>query len=283
MKLSVLFRRDADRFCEGAQIITVVVEATGLAGFRDGAALIEQRFGQGDALCGDVFVDGIDIAKNPDMVRQKIGFLTSELKLEDFFTPNYLYDYFSALHKIEKTLSEQRKNYLFKKFGIEDFKEVKRKLSARELEFMDNISVKWLPEDINTRGEGSHNGNNYLAYTFYLENKGSDTINYWYEIFIDDVIKNVDDAIRVMVFRNDDKKIYAKPNKTTGEAENGTEKFYSSSEVLVEGRQEFKPGDIDRFTIVIFLEGDDPDCLDNLIGGEMKMHMDITEEHIKQK
>ena len=46
---------------------------------------------------GDVFVDGIDIAKNPDMVRQKIGFLTSELKLEDFFTPNYLYDYFSAL------------------------------------------------------------------------------------------------------------------------------------------------------------------------------------------
>ena len=70
---------------------------------------------------GDVFVDGIDIAKNPDMVRQKIGFLTSELKLEDFFTPNYLYDYFSALHKIEKTLSEQRKNYLFKKFGIEDF------------------------------------------------------------------------------------------------------------------------------------------------------------------
>ena len=86
-----------------------------------------------------------------------------------------------------------------------------------------------------------------------------------------------------MVFRNDDKKIYAKPNKTTGEAENGTEKFYSSSEVLVEGRQEFKPGDIDRFTIVIFLEGDDPDCLDNLIGGEMKMHMDITEEHIKQE
>ena len=74
---------------------------------------------------GDVFVDGIDIAKNPDMVRQKIGFLTSELKLEDFFTPNYLYDYFSALHKIEKTLSERRKNYLFKKFGIEDFKEVK--------------------------------------------------------------------------------------------------------------------------------------------------------------
>ena len=58
---------------------------------------------------GDVFVDGIDIAKNPDMVRQKIGFLTSELKLEDFFTPNYLYDYFSALHQVNKEISEKRK------------------------------------------------------------------------------------------------------------------------------------------------------------------------------
>ena len=64
---------------------------------------------------GNVLVDNIDIAKNPDMVRQRIGFLTSELKLEDFFTPNYLYDYFSALHKIEKDVSDQRKNYLFKK------------------------------------------------------------------------------------------------------------------------------------------------------------------------
>ena len=29
-----------------------------------------------------------------------------------------------------------------------------------------------------------------------------------------------------------------------------------------------------------FIEGDDPDCTNALIGGEMKMHMEITEEHI---
>ena len=40
-----------------------------------------------------------------------------------------------------------------------------------------------------------------------------------------------------------------------------------------------QPGEIDKFTIVIFLEGDDPDCTDELIGGEMKMHMEIIEEH----
>ena len=163
-----------------------------------------------------------------------------------------------------------------------DEKEDKRILEATKLEFMDNISIKWLPENIDNEAEGSHNGQNYLAYTFYLENKGSETINYWYELPIDDVIKNVDEAIRIMVYRNGERTVYAKPNSTTGEAEPGTEKFYSASEVAVEGRKDFKPGDVDKFTIVIFLEGDDPECKDNLIGGEMKMHMEITEEHIKQ-
>ena len=161
-------------------------------------------------------------------------------------------------------------------------KDDKRMLRATRADFIDNISVRWLPDDIDNQGEGSHNGDNYFAYTFYLENKGSDVVNYWYEIKIDDVIKNVDRAVRVMVIRNGERTLYAKPNETTGEAEEGTTTFYSSTEVCVEGRQDFAPGDIDKFTIVIFIEGDDPDCVDALIGGEIKMHMDITEEHISQ-
>lgn len=153
-------------------------------------------------------------------------------------------------------------------------------LKATRVDFMDNISVKWLPENIHQMGEGSHNGENYLAYTFYLENMGSDTINYWYQIIVDDVIKNVDKAIRIMIYRNGERTIYARPNEATGNAENGTEKFYSDLEPVLESRQGFEPGQIDKFTVVIYLEGDDPDCIDALIGGEMKMHMDITEEHI---
>ncbi|MBQ2835277.1 MAG: hypothetical protein IJE68_00340 [Clostridia bacterium] len=153
-------------------------------------------------------------------------------------------------------------------------------LKATRVDFMDNISVKWLPENIHEMGEGSHNGKNYLAYTFYLENMGSDTINYWYQIIVDDVIKNVDKAIRIMIYRNGERTIYARPNEATGNAENGTEKFYSDLEPVLESRKGFEPGQIDKFTVVIYLEGDDPDCIDALIGGEMKMHMDITEEHI---
>ena len=74
---------------------------------------------------GDVLVDGCSVTKNPNAVRNKIGFLTSELKLEDFFTPNYLFDYFSQLYEIDKEVSERRKEELFKKFEIESFKEVK--------------------------------------------------------------------------------------------------------------------------------------------------------------
>ena len=74
---------------------------------------------------GDALVEGISVNKNPDGVRRKIGFLTSELKLEDFFTNNYLFDYFSSLHQIDKEKANKRKEYLFNKFGIENFKEVK--------------------------------------------------------------------------------------------------------------------------------------------------------------
>lgn len=74
---------------------------------------------------GDAFINGISVKNNPDEIRKRIGFLTSELKLEDFFTPNYLLDYFASLHKMEKEDIEKRKKELFERFEIEKFKEVK--------------------------------------------------------------------------------------------------------------------------------------------------------------
>lgn len=76
---------------------------------------------------GDAFIDDISVKEHPELIRGKIGFLTSELKLEDFFTPNYLYDYFSTLHDVPLEIAKARKDLLFKKFGIDEFKEVKIK------------------------------------------------------------------------------------------------------------------------------------------------------------
>ena len=74
---------------------------------------------------GNAFIDGKSIITEEKEVRRKIGFLTSELKLEDFFTPNYLFGFFSELYGVDKTVAAQRKQSLFSKFGIDRFAEVK--------------------------------------------------------------------------------------------------------------------------------------------------------------
>ncbi len=178
---------------------------------------------------------------------------------------------------LDRNLSWEKGIVLYEKLGE---KVVSRKLEAERFDEMDNISIDWLPQNIDTEAEGSHNGDNYLAYTFYIENEGKDAVNYWYSMPIDDVILNVDEAIRVMVYLNGEKTVYAKLNGYTEEPEEGTKAFYSDNTVMLESRQDFAPGNIDKFTIVVWIEGDDPDCTNALLGGELKMHMDITEEHI---
>ena len=74
---------------------------------------------------GDALVDGSSVVESPEEVRKKIGFLTSELKLEEFFTPNYLFDFFSSLYGIPVEERDNRKKDLFVRFGIDEFAEVK--------------------------------------------------------------------------------------------------------------------------------------------------------------
>ncbi|MDR2672681.1 MAG: ATP-binding cassette domain-containing protein [Coriobacteriales bacterium] len=74
---------------------------------------------------GDALVAGRSISRQPEAVRATIGFLTSELKLEDFFTPSYLFDFFATLHGVPPDIAAIRKAELFKRFGIDEFAEVK--------------------------------------------------------------------------------------------------------------------------------------------------------------
>ena len=74
---------------------------------------------------GDAILDGASVVREPEQVRGKIGFLTSELKLEEFFTPNYLFDFFSTLHGVPPQVRRQRREALFARFGIDRFAEVK--------------------------------------------------------------------------------------------------------------------------------------------------------------
>jgi len=165
-------------------------------------------------------------------------------------------------------------------YDDEDYKVYRSELYAASVNYFDNISHKWLPNNLD-EGKGSHNGDNYIAYTFFIENTGEEITDYWSEILIDDVIKNVDEAIRVRVYKNGEYVTYAKMS-SNGKPEKDTIPFVSDELVVREHAENFKPGDVNKYTIVIWLEGGDIDCTDNILGGEIKMHMEFNSEFIEE-
>lgn len=74
---------------------------------------------------GSVEVSGFDTVIEGDKVRKEIGFLTSEIKLDPNFSPDYLYDFFRELRSIPKDVATNQKEKLFKYFDIENFKDKK--------------------------------------------------------------------------------------------------------------------------------------------------------------
>lgn len=157
-----------------------------------------------------------------------------------------------------------------------DYKVFRAELYAKAVDYFDNISYKWLPVELENEN-GSHNGDNYVAYTFYIENTGTDTSDYWYQVIIDDVIKNVDEAVRIRIYKNGEYVTYAKIG-ANGKPEKETTPFVNPELVTFAHRERFGPGDIDKYTVVMWLEGSDLDCTDNLLGGEIKVHMEFNSE-----
>ncbi|WP_332723782.1 ABC transporter ATP-binding protein [Gordonibacter sp.] len=74
---------------------------------------------------GDAFIEGASIVSDPMKVRATVGFLTSELRLEETFSPDYLFDFFSELRHVEPAARDVRKRALFERFGIDRFAQTK--------------------------------------------------------------------------------------------------------------------------------------------------------------
>ncbi|MCR5540976.1 MAG: hypothetical protein K6F71_09210 [Ruminococcus sp.] len=148
-------------------------------------------------------------------------------------------------------------------------------LNANIVYDMTNISGEDLPENLDMIN-GSHNGESYIAYTFYLINGGDDTISYEGEMSIENVTNNVDEAVRVAVYVNGEKTVYGKTKSNgTGKESDCDSEFTSATVVMRNNREKFEPKAKDKYTVVIWLEGNDPDCTDELIGGTLKLGMDF--------
>lgn len=162
-----------------------------------------------------------------------------------------------------------------------DYKVYRSELYAPAPETFDNISYKWLPDNI-TQPDGSHNGDNYLAYSFYIENTGKLKADYWTELIISDVIKNVDEAVRIRIYKNDQFVTYAKAKKD-GTPEKDTTPFESNERIAFDHVEDFEPGAKIKYTIVLWLEGSDLECTDNILGGEFKVELDFKSEFTEEE
>lgn len=171
-----------------------------------------------------------------------------------------------------------------------DFKNPSRFLAGDKCENMLECTYNYLPADIDDI-DGSHNRSNnqeFLAYTFYVKNAGQEEVGYEGHINIDSVALGADEALRVMVIKNGERTIYAKPKKgTKNEFETNdaftndfkydvNKLFVSDKRVMDTGNRKFKVGDIDKYTVVIWIEGEDPECVNEILKGEVKLSMNFN-------
>lgn len=154
-----------------------------------------------------------------------------------------------------------------------DFSEPTVRLEVPALRGMTNISGDDIPADVDISGDGAHGAANYMAYTFYLRHIGqADCV--LSEVFtIDSSLFHAEDAIRVTVYRNGTPTTYAKVG-ADGLPEYGTTPFFDKT-VFEEQRPLPREATI-KYTVVIWLEGNDPECLDNIKGGNVKMSLTFT-------
>lgn len=203
----------------------------------------------------------------------------------------------------------------------EDGSDAQTKLYADMAKDVTNITYDWLPATLDMEAFGSHNGKNYMAYTFQLTNNGKETVDYVSTLKAVRAAKSADDACRIMVYRNGEPTVYAKENRTdvdgnlpaksddlmpfekifkkvipanyeapseedikkAAEEPQNKEAIEVTDEELVinkweddavvfsNTREGIAPGETDKYTIVMWIEGEDPECIDDIRSGYVKL------------
>ena len=146
-------------------------------------------------------------------------------------------------------------------------------LNMRIDQSITNIAEEDLPDNVDMI-DGSHCGKNHLAYTFYLFNASDvNKINYEWQIKMSNITNGIDEAIRVKLYVDGVATKYAKTASNGSGPEPTTTEFYST-DVVARGRvDDFVSDSVTKYTIVVWLEGTDPDCLDWIKGGKMRLEM----------
>lgn len=167
-----------------------------------------------------------------------------------------------------------------------DFKKPTVILKGTSVNDLWHCTEDWLPKDID-KYEGAHNGSgrseddpSYLSYSFYVKNVMDHPITYTYDlrlVYADDLVL---EASRIKIFRNGETITY-------GKNQDGKDKPEPEAVSLIENDEKGRlirvddnlidSMSTDKYTVVIWLEGEDPECVNesNIFGKTMKLEMNL--------
>lgn len=217
-------------------------------------------------------------------------------------------------------LSEEMFKEGFTLSDTKDFTNPTTQLFASPADEVPCISISHIPLDIDEI-DGEHN-DTYFAYTYYIRNEGENVVDYTWNLNLTSESMGCSEAVWVLLFEDGELRIYAKENQITGREEalpefgnnrmgygnlqlqelapdskqfevittQGKrtywrvipESFLSEIGIAEGVQRNVEPQEIHKYTVVLYLEGDDPDATDEIIGGhagvEMKFRLDTEEE-----
>lgn len=157
----------------------------------------------------------------------------------------------------------------------------KKSVSATDIATDDVISEIELAHLLETEGEAS--SDDYVAYTFFVKNGGLVPMDFYVNIMLEKASRGLQDCIRVLLYKNgvfyDN---YAK-RSANGQPEEGTTPWLSDSVIMEEKVNQFPVGQVIRYTVIIYIEGSDPECKDDRIGGMVRCSMNFDEVSALEK
>lgn len=186
-----------------------------------------------------------------------------------------------------------------------DFQDPKVLLDTGKMQEVNAISIQDIQEDI-AQLDGAQDITNLTAVSFYVRNNGTQPQDFKWTLLHNRSTRNVDKACWLVFFVEDKAWIYSmantenpdQPEKLEGMLmtpfrNNLADPFqyggveddatltaipFEGDRIIHEGSQlAFAPGEVKRFTAIIWVEGDDPDCTPDILGGHAGFGVSMKE------
>lgn len=149
-----------------------------------------------------------------------------------------------------------------------------QELSTTGLKNAWNICYTDIPDGLDSDVGGAKNGQNYFAYTFFLKNVGTETLSYNEMLTLTDNKLDAVKAARFTFYRDGKPITYASPAKDGSlEPHACDQPFMGDVHLLDLNYSGLEPGQVVRYTVIVWFEGDDPECVDAILGGSVKLSL----------